>query len=155
MTRITRAGAAISGGLTLLFWIAGTAWAADQIPNIKGKWVGKTHSIVAGVAPHWPSNRGTFEKPGLFEKDLVIEVTNQEGRRFWGVQTFAGSGENTHEPMIGELTGRENKTVVLVDRDGYLDGQLVDDNTLTFCYRQAGGSTGGSVVSCSELKRTP
>ncbi len=57
--------------------------------------------------------------------------------------------------MIGELTGRDNKTVVLVDRDGYLDGQLIDDNTLSFCYRQAGGSAGGSVVSCSELKRTP
>ena len=38
----------------------------------------------------WESNRGTFEKPGLFEKDLVIEVTNQEGRRFWGNQTFTG-----------------------------------------------------------------
>jgi hypothetical protein len=155
MTRSTRAGAAISGALTLIFCIAGTAGAADQVPNIKGKWVGKTYSIVAGVAPHWPSNRGTFEKPGMFEKDLVIDVTNQEGRRFWGVQTFSGGGENTHEPMIGELTGKENKTVVLVDRDGYLDGQLVDDNTLTFCYRQAGGSTGGSVVSCSELKRRP
>lgn len=67
--------------------------AADQVPNIKGKWVGKTHSIVAGVAPHWPSNRGTFEKPGMFEKDLVIEVTNQEGRRFWGIQIFSGGGE--------------------------------------------------------------
>jgi len=155
MTRTTRTGLAISGALTLLCCIAGTVCAADQVPNIKGKWVGKTHSIVAGVAPHWPSNRGTFEKPGMFEKDLVIDVTNQEGRRFWGVQTFSGSGENTHEPMIGELTGKENKTIVLVDRDGYLDGQLVDDNTLTFCYRQAGGSAGGSVVSCSELKRTP
>jgi hypothetical protein len=155
MTPITRAGAAISGALTLLVCIAGTACAADQVPNIKGKWAGKTHSIVAGVAPHWPSNRGTFEKPGMFEKDLVIEVTNQEGRRFWGMQTFSGGGESTNEPMIGELTGKDNKTVVLVDRDGYLDGQLVDDNTLTFCYRQAGGSAGGSVVSCSELKRAP
>jgi hypothetical protein len=155
MMRTTRTGAAISGALTLLAWMAGSAAAADQIPNFKGKWVGKTHSIVAGVAPHWPSNRGTFEKPGMFEKDLVIEVTNQEGRRFWGVQTFIGNSENTREPMIGELTGKDHKTVVLVDRDGYLDGQLVDDNTLSFCYRQAGGSAGGSVVSCSELKRTP
>jgi len=155
MTRTTRTGAAISGVLTLLAWMAGSAVAADQIPNIKGKWVGKTHSIVAGVAPHWPSNRGTFEKPGMFEKDLVIDVTNQEGRRFWGVQTFIGGSESTNEPMIGELTGKDHKTVVLVDRDGYLDGQLVDDNTLSFCYRQAGGSAGGSVVSCSELKRTP
>jgi hypothetical protein len=93
--------------------------------------------------------------PALFEKDLVIEVTAQEGRRFWGMQTFTGNGENTQEPMIGELTGKDNKTVVIVDRDGYLDGQLIDDNTLSFCYKQAGGQIGASVVSCSEIKRTP
>ena len=91
--RTTRAAVEILGAIWLLFCIVGTAFAADQIPDIKGKWVGKTHSIVAGVAPHWPSNRGTFEKPGLFEKDLVIEVTAQEGRRFWGMQTFTGSGK--------------------------------------------------------------
>ncbi len=155
MTRISYAAMAILGTLTLAPWSAGTASAADQIPNIKGKWVGKTHSIVAGVAPHWPSNRGTFDKPGLFEKDLVIEVTGQEGRRFWGIQTFSGNGEKTQEPMIGELTGKDNKTIVLVDRDGYLDGQLIDDNTMSFCYKQAGGQSGSSVVSCSEIKRSP
>ena len=155
MTRISYAAMAILGTLTFAPWVAGTAAAADQMPNIKGKWVGKTHSIVAGVAPHWPSNRGTFDKPGLFEKDLVIEVTGQEGRRFWGIQTFSGNGEKTQEPMIGELTGKDNKTIVLVDRDGYLDGQLIDDNTMSFCYKQAGGQSGSSVVSCSEIKRTP
>jgi hypothetical protein len=149
----SRCAVLFSSALTL--FVADAAFATDLVPNIKGKWVGKTHSIVAGVAPHWPSNRGTFEKPGMFEKDLVIEVTNQEGRRFWGIQVFSGGGETTNEPMIGELTGRDNRTVVLVDRDGYLDGQLVGDNTMTFCYRQAGGSPGGSVVSCSELKRSP
>jgi hypothetical protein len=155
MTRTKKLALAATSALTLMVWIAGAASAADQIPNIKGKWVGKTHSIVAGVAPHWPSNRGTFEKPGLFEKDLVIEVTNQEGRRFWGIQTFTGGKEKTQERMIGELTGRDNKTVILVDRDGYLDGQLIDDNTLSFCYKQAGGRAGGSVVSCTEIKRAP
>ena len=153
--RTMRATVEISGAIWLVVSIVGTASAADQIPNIKGKWVGRPAPIVAGVAPHWPSNRGTFERPGLFEKDLVIEVTAQEGRRFWGMQTFTGNGENTQEPMIGELTGKDNKTVVLVDRDGYLDGQLIDDNTLSFCYKQAGGQIGASVVSCSEIKRTP
>jgi len=71
------------------------------------------------------------------------------------MRTFTGNGENTQEPMIGELTGKDNKTVVIVDRDGYLDGQLIDDNTLSFCYKQAGGQIGASVVSCSEIKRTP
>jgi hypothetical protein len=155
MTQTTAAAVAIRGALTLVACIATTASAADQIPNVKGKWVGKTHSIVAGVAPHWPSNRGTFEKPGLFEKDLVIEVTGQEGRRFWGMQTFTGNGERTDEPMIGVLTGKDNKTVVLVDYDGFLDGQLFDDNTLSFCYKQVGGKTGSSVVSCSQIKRAP
>ena len=72
----------------------------------------------------------------------MIEVTNQEGRRFWGTQTFSGNGEKkTQEPMIGELTGKDNKTIVLVDTDGYLNGQLINNNTLSFCYTQAGGKT--------------
>jgi hypothetical protein len=135
--------------------IASPALAADKIPDIRGKWVGKTHTIVAGIGLHWPSNKGTFDKPGLFEKDIVIEFTNQDARRFWGVQTLSGGGEQTKEPMIGELTGKDSKTVVLVDTDGYLDGQLIDANTLSFCYKQAGGASGASVVSCSQLKRTP
>ena len=67
-----------SHALTPAALVACPAFAADQPPNMKGKWVGKTHTIVAGIALHWPSNKGTFEKPGLFEKDLVIEVTGQE-----------------------------------------------------------------------------
>jgi hypothetical protein len=128
------------------------ASAAERIPDLKGKWVGKTYSIVAGSGGHWPSNKGTFDKPGLYEKDLVIEVTGQDGRRFWGTQSFSGNGENTHEPMIGELTGKGNHTVVIVDTDGYLQGQL-DGDVLSFCYTQAGGSTSASVVSCTEIKR--
>jgi hypothetical protein len=155
MTRPSCSALAIALALTVGVCTAQPAAAADAVPIIKGKWVGKTHTIVAGVAPHWPANRGTFEKPGLFEKDLAIEVTGQEGRRFWGMQTISGGGEETKEPMIGQLTGKDNKTVVLVDADGYLDGQLVDENTMSFCYKQAGGKTESSVVSCSELKRVP
>jgi hypothetical protein len=130
-----------------------TAMAADQPPDVRGKWVGKTHSIVAGSGGHWPASKGTFDKPALAEKDLVIEITGQEGRRFWGNQTFSGNGESTQEPMIGELTGKDFKTVVIVDTDGYLKGE-VRGNVLTFCYTQAGGKTESSVVSCSELKRS-
>jgi hypothetical protein len=132
-----------------------SAFAADKIPNIKGKWIGRTYTIVAGSGGHWPTNKGTFDKPGLVEKDLAIEVTGQEGRRFWGMQTLSGNGEITKEPMIGELTGKHNKTVVIVDTDGYLNGQLVNDNELTFCYTQAGGKSETSVISCTEVKRAP
>ena len=140
-------------GLTLVALISTPAFSADQIPDMKGKWVGKTHTIVAGSGGHWPTNKGTFEKPGLFEKDLVIEVTGQNDRRFWGMQTLSGNGETTQEPMIGELTGKGNKTVVIVDTDGYLNGQLTSKNVLSFCYTQVGGSTSSSVVSCTEITR--
>jgi hypothetical protein len=140
-------------GFSVAAIVSSSVFAADHIPDIKGKWAGKTYSIVAGSGGHWPSSKGTFDKPGLFEKDLLIEITNQDGRRFWGNQTLSGNGENTQEPMIGELTGKGNKTVVIVDTDGYLNGQLVDNNTLTFCYTQANGRGPSSVVSCTEIKR--
>jgi hypothetical protein len=146
--------AAIICGLTLVALFAFPALAADQIPNLKGKWVGKTHTIVAGAGAHWPSNKGTFEKPGLFEKDLVIEITGQQDNRFWGIQTLSGNGEmSSDEPMIGEITGPDYHRIVLVDTDGTLHGQLDDANTLSFCYEQPGGKTTASVVSCSQLKR--
>jgi hypothetical protein len=36
---------------------------ADQAPDVKGKWIGKTHTIVAGRGMHWPKSRGTFDNP--------------------------------------------------------------------------------------------
>jgi hypothetical protein len=97
---------------------------------------------------------GTFEQPGRFEKDLSIEITGQDGRRFWGVTTISGNGEKTQEPFIGELTGTDRHDVVIADTDGYLNGHINAD-TLSFCYAQAAGSrTGSAVVSCSEVRRT-
>ena len=41
---------------------------------------------------HWPKGRGTWDKPALLEKDLMIDITGQNGRRFWGVTTLSGAG---------------------------------------------------------------
>jgi len=156
MTAHAHSNAAIICGLALVALLASPAIAADQIPNLKGKWVGKTHTIVAGAGAHWPSNKGTFDKPGLFEKDLVIEITGQQDNRFWGNQTLSGNGEtSSDEPMIGQIAGPDYKRIILVDTDGALHGQLDDANTLSFCYEQPGGKTTASVVSCSQLKRAP
>jgi hypothetical protein len=139
-------------GLAVAALVAYPAFArgADQVPDVKGKWIGKTHTIVVGKGAHWPNGRGTWDKPFLGEKDLVMEVTAQDGRRFWGVTTISGGGEKTDEPFIGELTGKDNRTFILADTDGFLDGQL-DGDTLSFCYRHTGGSS--SVVTCTEIKR--
>jgi hypothetical protein len=73
--------------------------------------------------------------------------------RLWGNQILSGNGEKTEEPMIGELTGENNKTVIIVDTDGYINGRLVGNDTLSFCYTQAGGKTQASVVTCTQVKR--
>jgi hypothetical protein len=39
------------------------AVAADP-PDLKGRWIGKTHSIIAGKGGHWPTSSGTFEIDG-------------------------------------------------------------------------------------------
>ena len=96
--------------------------------------------------------QSNVRKAGLFEKDLVIEVTGQEGRRFWGMQTLSGNGEKTEEPFFGELTGKENREVIMADTDGYAKGEIGGD-VFSFCYAQAGGKSSSSVVSCTEVKR--
>jgi hypothetical protein len=127
------------------------AFGADKVPDVTGKWVGKSDSVIAGSGAHWPSNKGTFDKPGLGQKDLLITITGQDGRHIWGVTTLSGNGEKTDEPFIGELHGKRNQQVLMADTDGYLSGEINGD-VLSFCYAQAGGKGSVSVVSCSEVK---
>ncbi len=137
------------------------AFGPDQIPDMRGRWAGKTYTIAVGAGNHWPTNAGKFAKPGLFEKNLVFDIKGQDGDRFWGVETLSGNGETTTEPFLGELTGERNSIIVMVDTDGYVNGRLIDREKFTFCYQQAGGppSPGFSpvspqaVISCSAVTR--
>jgi hypothetical protein len=127
-------------------------FAAGNIPDIKGVWVGKTDTIVVGSGGHFPSNKGTFEKPGLFESDIRVIITGQEGRRFWGVKTISVNGEKTDEPFIGELYGSDNRRVLIADTDGYINGDIRGD-VFSYCYAHAGGPTKTSLVACNQVKR--
>ena len=140
-------GAAVAGALLL----PAIAIAADPVPDMKGKWVGKTHSIVGGHGAHWPSAKGTLANPTMLEKDLVLEIKGQQDRRFWGVTTISGGTERSDEPFIGVLHGKYNKQVTIADTDGYQWGEL-DGDTFQFCYAQAGSQV--TVVSCTDVKRT-
>jgi hypothetical protein len=141
-------------GIAALVAYPASALGADQAPDVKGKWIGKTHTILVGKGGHWPKGRGTWDKPALLEKDLVIDITGQDGRRFWGVTTLSGGvGEKTDEPFIGQLSGKDNRNFVFADTDGFWNGQL-DGDTLSFCYMHTGDKTRSTVVSCTEVKRT-
>lgn len=138
-----RAAAALGLGL-----LASAAFAADA-PDLTGKWTGTTHSIVAGSGGHWPASAGTFEKPGLYDKGITLTVTGQSGDRIWGTTSIEGDGKVNGEPFVGELAP-DGKTLILADTDGYQEGTLEGD-VFSFCYKQAGGPSNSSVVSCSTV----
>jgi hypothetical protein len=141
-------------GIATLIAYPAVAIATDQAPDVKGKWVGKTSTILVGKGGHWPKGNGTWDKPALLEKDLVIDIKGQDGRRFWGVTTLSRAGEKTDEPFIGSLTGKDNRSFVFADTDGFWNGQLDDNDTLSFCYMHTGGKTTSTVVSCTAVRRT-
>lgn len=138
--------------VTTLVAMPALAQAGDKVADLKGKWVGKSHTIVVGGGGHWPAGKGTFDNPGLAEKNVVIEIKGQDQRRFWGVTTLSGNGETTIEPFIGSLSGHRSRELVIVDTDGYFNGE-VRGNTLSFCYAHTGGKTESAVVSCSQATR--
>jgi hypothetical protein len=140
---------------TAMFLCPALTFAAGEVPDIKGPWTGKTFTIVAGPAPHWPDNTGSFANPGLGEQDLVINVRHQEGHRFWGTATLSGNGNKSDEPFIGEVYGPENRKVIIAHTVGILEGEI-DGDVLSFCFAQADarGPTKSSVVSCSEVRRS-
>src|SRR5262249_13991421 len=109
------------------------AFGQDQAPDVKGKWIGKTHTILVGKGGHWPKGRGTWDQPALLAKDLAFDIRGQDGRRFWGVTTISGGGEKTDEPFIGELTGKDYKSFVFADTDGFWNGH----STAATCSRSA------------------
>lgn len=62
-------------------------------------------------------------------------------------------GEKTDEAFIGELTGKDNKSFVFADADGFWNGQVDSNDTLSFCYMHTGGRSKSTAVSCTEVKR--
>ena len=65
---------------------------------------------------------------------------------------ISGKGQKTEEPLVGELTGKDHRHFVTADTDGYVVGDISDDNVLSFCYMQAGGASHSSVVSSTDVK---
>src|SRR6185369_7706049 len=94
-------------GIAALVAYPASSMGADQTPDVKGKWMGKTQTILVGKGGHWPKGRGTWDKPD--------------------------------EPFTGALPGKANKSCVLAHTDGYWNGQLDDNDTLSFCYMHTGG----------------
>ena len=146
-------------GSILLCTVMTTTVAAAQTPDMKGDWVGKTNTIVAGVGgPHWPDSKGTWEKPLLAQRDITLRIVGQDDRRFWGESIIAGDaasgGKATSEPFIGTVS-KDGAKVMLSDTDGYFIGDL-SGTTLSYCYLQSGARQANdkpAVITCHDVTK--
>ena len=128
---------------------AQTTPAATALPDLKGTWVGKGESIVDGPAGHHPPGvtakaAGTYR---LREETFTVRIEGQEGRRVWG---NISSSQRVGERLIGSIAA-DNKAVYFVSGEGYIDGVVVDANTMDICYRHV--LPGSAVGACNQWVR--
>jgi hypothetical protein len=122
---------------------------AQSVPDLKGTWSGNPQAIVDGPANHHPPGAdGTkpAAKYRLSEPTFTLTIEGQDGRRFWGTTASPMKTER----IIGSLSV-DGKSIHIVDEDGFLDGTVVDANTLDLCYRHI--TPASAVVACDRARR--
>lgn len=135
----------------LVFAIAVVTGAnAQTIPDLKGTWVVEGLTAISdgptnhsGDAAPGPATSGKYN---LFELKFTYQVDGQDGLRFWGT-TYS---KQDSERLLGSLSAG-GKRVAMISEDGYADGELIDADTIDFCYRHI--TEKHSVVACGLLKR--
>lgn len=117
----------------------------QSVPDMKGTWIGTSHSVVMGGGGHHTDNRQPPDRPFLVEREFTFTFDGQDGRRFWGTT----SSNNARENVVGVLRA-DGKSFIIVDSDGTMLGELQNPRTFELCYAQNGAGAGKSlVVSCA------
>src|SRR3569623_130641 len=113
----------LASGVALL--VASSAFAQTAGPaNMVGTWKGKNEALVDGPATHHPSDAkgqpaGRYR---LRQHQITYKIEGQDGRRFWGTMS---SEQQANIRLLGSLS-HDGKTIYLVSKEGYLDGQIID-----------------------------
>ena len=117
---------------------------ATQLPDLKGRWVATSESIVLGNVMH--HSDVSHNKPRLSSTEFTLTIEGQDGRRFWGTI----KSQKGQEPIIG-IIGYDGKEVHMQESDGELDATLVDKDTLEAIFHHSTANT--IVVSMERFKR--
>jgi len=121
------AGAALMAALPL------AAARAAEMPDLKGAWFGKSEQINA--------------KTEIKDRDIVVNILDQKGNRFWGTTTHGGETEK----MIGVIRAN-GKSLYWVDVDdtGLVEGHMLAPDRIETCYLESGEH---AIAACSVLIR--
>lgn len=135
----------VAGIILLTFFVtSGICFAGSTIPNLVGTWTVKSQAILMlkGDAP----GKYTHYTKQVNTSGGEVVITKQEGRLLWGTFT----SPKMTEDFIAAI-GFDNKSISLVDQDGFMDGTLVDKDTIQSVYRHA--SPADSVISVGTWQR--
>ncbi|MFH0960954.1 MAG: hypothetical protein V1897_19895 [Pseudomonadota bacterium] len=107
---------------------ASIGWADSGIPNLVGDWSVKAEGgvIVKGGDP----GAKTHYKDKIGSLNAEASIVSQQGRVVRG--TF--KSPRATEDFVAAI-GSDNKTFYYVDEDGFIDGKIINDNTIEVVYR--------------------
>ena len=130
--------------LIVLAFGTGVCFAEPDIPNLVGTWSVQAEGTVLpkGSVP-WELThyKGEF---GAITASII--VNEQRGRIFHGTFRSLKATEN----IIGVI-GWDNKSISIVDQDGFVDGMLVNNDTISYIYRHI--TPNDSVVAAGTCTR--
>ncbi len=128
MTTARKSVAAII--LLTFFFTAGICYADSAIPNLVGTWTVKSQAVLMlkGDAP----GKYTHYAQQVNASGGEVVITKQDGRLLWGTFTSPKMTEN----FVAAI-GFDNKSISLVDQDGYMDAKILDNDTIQGIYRHA------------------
>lgn len=104
-----------------------------QIPNLVGTWTGE--------------NSTYSEKKGYSNWNKTIDISEQKGRIFKGQFTYADGTKHFFGVIYPDNT---SFTWVAVDSQGYNQGRIFGNNTISACYTESGAD---ATVGCAELTK--
>ena len=132
--------------VTLLVFLLGTGvcFAESAIPNLVGTWEVKSEAALLTKG----DSTGAWTHHSKEFNNLTAEfvVTKQQGRVFYATFT----SKKATESMAGVI-GWDNKTIYVVDQDGFTDGTIVNSDKITCIYRHVGDKD--SVVAAGVMTR--
>jgi len=100
----------------------------------------------------WTGQRERIAKDGGWRDGVAtLVITDQKGRTFTGYLNRSNPEGDVKEPLWGAFTPN-GRLVVAADEEGYYSFELIDENTLDYCYAEAGSS---ARAVCATLTRKP
>lgn len=103
--------------------------AESDIPDLVGTWTvkGEGGVIIRGDKP----GPTTHYKDGFGSLDAEAVVTKQQGRIMHGIFKSPSASEK----FIAAI-GPDNTTIYYADQDGFIDGKIINKDTIEVVYRQ-------------------